>query len=211
MIVASPAGARETARRILEEDRFRPDAPSTPPQPFRQPLTWLGEQLQKLFRPVGRFLSETVGSGGPVGWLLFAAAVGLIAVMIARALSRRVVSSRADTTREVKRSKRVAELERRADAAAEAGRWGEAVRFRFQAGLLRLEDRGSVTAVERRPNGEVVRVVAAAALPPLAGMHDRIAYGAEPARREDHDEALAAWERVRAETSGRTSGPAARR
>ncbi len=63
----TPEQAREAARRILEQDRFRPDPPSRPPQPFKQPLTWLGEQLQRLLRPIGRFLSDTIGAAGPWG------------------------------------------------------------------------------------------------------------------------------------------------
>jgi hypothetical protein len=201
--VATPDEAREAARRILDDDRFRPDAPAKPPQPFRQPLTWLGEQLQKLFEPLGRFLSETVGRGGPIGWLLFALAITAAVVLIARRLGRRVASRRTDSATEVRRSKRIAELERLADGAAEAGRWSEAVRLRFRAGILRLEDAGRVTAVERRPNGEIVAALAArspaTALPPLAEQHDRVAYGEQQAGRADHDAAVAAWDRVRAE------------
>lgn len=199
--VATPDEARDAARRILAEDRFRPAPPSRPPQPFKQPLTWLGEQLQRLLAPIGRFLSETVGAGGPVAWIVFSALLVVLVALMVRRIGHRVARRRADAVREVRRSRRIAQLEHDADAAARDGRWSEAVRLRFRAGLLWLEERGRVDAVERRPNAEVVRAAErftpSSVLGPLAGMHDRVAYGEEPAGPADHDAALAGWREIR--------------
>ncbi len=141
-----------------------------------------------------------------MGWILFAALLCVIVALVARRLGRRIATRRTESVREVRRSKRIAQLEREADDAAREGRWSDAVRLRFRAGILWLEDRGRVTTVERRPNGDVVREVERAAplpaLHPLAGMHDRVAYGDAPAGPEDHEAAVAAWSDVR-EKAGR--------
>jgi hypothetical protein len=199
ILLTTPDEAREAARRILGEDRFQPEAPRRAPQPFKQPLTWLGEQLRKLFEPLGDFLSRTVGRGGPIGWLLFAALVIGAVALIARAISRRVASRRESTTSEVRLSKRIAELEREAAAAAAAGRWAEAIRLRFRAGLLRIEDRGRVLGVEQRPNADVVRRATIDPLSPLADMHDRITYGEHPAAAADDAASKAGWDDVQGE------------
>jgi hypothetical protein len=199
----TPEEAQEKARKILEEDRFRGDGgppPGRAPQPFKAPLSWLGDQLRKVFEPLGRLFAR-IGNGGPIGWILLVGLIGVLVVIIAKWWARRTVNSKKDSTKKVKLSKRIAELEQAAKDAAEAGRYAEAIRLRFQAGLLRLEDDGRVTKVERKPNADVVAAVPAQSLRPLANLHDRLAYSEDDASKDDLDRAVVAIDSVIAEAA----------
>jgi hypothetical protein len=173
----TPDEARDAARRILEQGDFAPKGPSNRSRPLQQPLTWIGDQIQRLFEPIGRFLSNTVGRGGPLGWLLFAVClIGAVSVLV-RSWSKRVRTKKHDDGDEQQISERISELEALAAAAVAARRWSEAARLRFQIGLLNFELDGHIAKVERKPNREVTDLLQAPTLEKVAGLHDELAYG----------------------------------
>jgi hypothetical protein len=154
----SPDDARERARRILEDDDFRPEGPaSEPPRPLKQPLTWLGERLSDIFE--------------------------LIRAWTARVKARRKHAADDDQDLDAL----IRKLTDEAEAAAAAGRWAEAMRLRFRIGLLRLEVGGAIRKVDHKPNGEVTAEVQSERLLDLAQLHDRVAYGRRTADEHIHD------------------------
>lgn len=203
---AGPAGsgvdARARARTIVSDRRYRG---TDVPRPFTGPLRWLGDRL----RPVGDALDDAFRSvsrsfpGGRTGvWLLLALVVVALAVLIGRQAVRRrsalagtPVASRPD-------AERPRDLERAADAAEAAGRWEEAVRLRFRAGLLRLDER---RVLEYRPSlttGEVADALRLEPFERIGSRFDAIAYGGRDASSDDAGAARADWAEVLS-TAGR--------
>jgi hypothetical protein len=73
------------------------------------------------------------------------------------------------------------ELERLADAAEASGDLQRAVRLRFRAGVLRLEQIGAVRQGSTRTNGEIRRTLRSQTFDSLAADLESIVYGGAPA------------------------------
>jgi hypothetical protein len=192
--------ARELAREILDDRRYHG---AELPRPFEGPLDWLDERIE----PVVDWIDElgTGMPGGPVAlWIVLAAGVlALAATITGTTIRRRAIA--------VERARRAAlpatedprTLEREAERAERDGDWERAVRLRFRAGLLRLDDR---RVIEYRPSlttGEVARAVASPAFAEVGERFDAIAYGGRPAERTDAEAARRGWEAVLAEAAPR--------
>jgi hypothetical protein len=173
----TPDDAREAARRLLEEGEFTPAPSANRSRPLQQPLTWLGEQIQKVFEPIGRLLANTVGRGGPIGWVMFALCLIAGVTFLVRSWSKRVRAKQNDGDEDEQLEQRIEELESLAAAAAAAGRWGEATRLKFRIGLLKFELGGRITKVDRKPNREVTELLPAPTLAGIVSIHDSLAYG----------------------------------
>jgi len=190
----------EQARRILAARRFQP---SQPPRPFAGLIHRLGEILQPVVRPLGRWLA-------PVGRLLLriyhnAVLMGLACALViglAALFTLRLVRRRARTG--VGRDGELLgvavldprELDRQADAAEAAGDLEHAFRLRFVAGVLRLDRAGALRYRPSLTTGELVRSVKSATFPGLAAAFDEIAYGGRRPEPEDLARAKADWPRV---------------
>jgi hypothetical protein len=188
------SAARSQARQILNERRFKG---SSVPRPFAGLLRWLGKKLQ----PIADFfdrLSLRIGRG--LFYTLLALLVLIAAALLARRSIRRgaAAAARAARARAPARENPV-ELEREADRAAAAGEWETAVRLRFRAGLLRLDDR---ELIEYRPSlttGEVSEAIFSPAFDRVGADFDAIAYGGRPAGEADEAASREGWERVLSE------------
>lgn len=198
--LASPEAdrARERAQEILSESRFQePDLP----RPLQGPLDALGRGLEEL---AGR-LDSTFGGfvdwlpGGPtVGWtalsVLVLAAGVLLALRIAeprgRDLERRRTEARAGVRPDP------ATLEREADRAERAGELERAIRLRFRAGVLRLEERGDVDLRPPLTSGILARRLRSPEFEALARRFDEIAYGGRAAEPGDAKAAREVWGEV---------------
>lgn len=188
--------ARRAAAEILRERRFRTEKA---PQPLRGVLTWLGDRVRPLGRPFGwmlRQLNKILPGGGSVVWI----AVVLVVLFIAAALVLRFVRARtvqakvAETAHGENRT--ATELERQADEAESSGRYGDAVRLRFRAGLRRLAEEHAVRIPEQRPNGELVRQLDDASFSALAARFDEIAYASSTGGITDVRSARDRWPTV---------------
>jgi hypothetical protein len=196
-IRVDPDAARADARQILDDRRFR----SNPaPRPFRGPLRWLGDRLDTF----GRWFTDVLGA---VPWFVWIAA-GLIAATVVlvvalrrgRSVRQRAVASsgRAHTER---REEPVA-LEQEAERAEQRGDLERAVRLRFRAGLLRLDDRGVIDYRPSLTTSEVRVLLGSDTFDELARTFEHITYGRRAARPPDVAAARAGWPKVVAE--GRT-------
>jgi hypothetical protein len=194
--------AQRTAREVLSQRRYREQ---DLPRPFAGVLSFLG----RLLRPVGdaftsafRFLARLLPGGDSSVW----AVLGLAVVAGAAAVSLRLGRRRAQaphpgTSRTRRESIDERALERAADAAAEAGDHGRAVRLRFLAGLLRLDRADAISFRPSLITSEVEARIASAEFESLARSFDEIVYGGREALREDSERAKVGWQRVLQEVS----------
>jgi hypothetical protein len=197
----STGAARGDAARILEQGRFKEPAQ---PRPLRGVFRWLGRTLA----PVGRVLEPLGAPFAAVFWAVSETTVGaLIAgggvVVVALLVSTRLVGRRGRRLaltvgrgRERSRGLDPDDLEGRADAAETAGRFDEAFRLRFLAGLVRLDRAG---ALELRPSlttGALRRRLPSSALRDLSLRFEDVVYGGQPAGPDDVEQARRDWPRV---------------
>ena len=189
----TPAAAREQARHILAERKYRG---SDLPRPLHGLLEWLGRHLHFVARAWG-WTARFVG-GPDVLWTILAVGCVALAVLVALRLARRRGGRAALAGREARerRSEDPGELERLADEAERRGDLEIALRLRFRAGLLRL---GRAQAVPLRPSLrtlEARRALRSPRFDRLARDFDEVVYGRRAPRGEDVAHARAEWPRV---------------
>lgn len=190
--------ARERAGEILSDGRYQePDIP----RPLQGPLDALGRLLEKAAGWIDDTfgdLVEWVPGGSTVGWAVVSALVlagaALLALRIAeprgRDLERRRAVERAGERPDP------GALEREADRAERAGDLERAIRLRFRAGVLRLEDLGDVDLRPPLTSGILARRLRSPEFEALARRFDEIAYGGRPAEPADAALAKRVWSEV---------------
>lgn len=212
-----PERARQQAREILSGSPFRH---KPPPRPLRGVLEWFGD----VFGAIGRWFSEgpvgdatkAIGRGvatvlrpigaaleplpGPTWFLPAAAVIGAAVWLLVRFTSKsgaplflRLGGARAA-------SGDVPEdpdsLERAAEQAEGRGDLDEALRLRFRAGLLRLDEHGAIAFRPSLTTGEVRRLLGSETFDELATTFEEVAYGGHHAGPSDVDTAREAWPRL---------------
>ena len=194
----NPAQAREEARHILSERRFRG---TNLPRPFHGLLSWLERHLHFLARGFD-WVAVRIG-GQRVLWTLIAVVVLGVAAFVARQLARRRIEAEARGVgrgaRGRGRGEDPAELERLADEAERRGDLEVALRLRFRAGLLRL---GRKRALPLRPSlrtREARRALRSARFDRLARDFDEVVYGGRSPSAADVEAARTEWPQVVAE------------
>ncbi len=184
---------RQDAREVLAQPRFHSESV---PGPFRRIIHWLGKLVPDL-KPVLRWLDKLLPGPRSVVWLVLGAAFAGVAWFIAR----RFLTTRISAATEAARAAAPAEfdpkaLERQAAEAEAAGDLETALRLRFRAGLLRLDERG---AIEFRPSistYEVRRALRSDDFDGLAATFDDVVYGGREAVSGDVAEARERWPKV---------------
>ncbi len=189
-VAVDPGGAREQAREILSDRRYRSEPV---PRPLRGLLEWVGDRLRSLAELVADMLRSIPGPTW-VGLAVVAVVIG--ALLFARLTSRpggrpqrRGSKERADAAE----SEDPAVLEAAAADAERRGDMSMALRLRFRAGLLRLDERG---AIEFRPSlttGEVRRLLGSETFEDLASVFEEVAYGGRDAAADEPEKAREAW------------------
>jgi hypothetical protein len=197
LAAVDPDQARDQARDILDGRRYKP---ADVPRPFQGALEWLGDRL----RPIGDFLSRVTESlpGRIVFGALLAGAVVLITWLVVRRASGTGVV-RAGAQRGGRDRPDPGRLEREADAAERRGDLDRALRLRFRAGLLRLDDRGAIRFRPSITSGQVARQLRLRDFDAIAITFDAVAYGGRRASARDIDSARVTWPRV-VEQAGRS-------
>jgi hypothetical protein len=182
-VSAPAAGARGQARDILSQSRF---TGTRVPGPFHGVVDWIGDRL--------RSLGDLLPGGPPVVWLVLAALVAALAVYVARrTLTRRVREAGHAARASAPPSEDARTLERRADAAEAAGDLQAALRLRFRAGLLRLDERGAIAFRPSISTHEVRRTLRSADFDVLAYDFDEVVYGGRPVAAADLESARRRW------------------
>ena len=187
-----PDAARRMARDILTDPRYHP---RRAPRPFAGFFRRLGElivdPIVRFFRGIG----DVLPSVGSAPWLLLAAAVVIVAVVITVKLSSARGRQRFGLARSAHDEDGLdpEELERRAEEAERRGDLDVALRLRFRAGLVRLDDAGVVRLRPGLTNSAVSRVLRSPRFDELAGDFDEVAYGGLPATAAQVATARTAW------------------
>jgi hypothetical protein len=195
------AEARREARRILDQPRYKPPPQ---PRPLRGFFRWLGKRLQPVLdrlAPLGRpfaFIFRAIAESWK--WSLLAGSVvALVALVVCIRLVRRRgrgLVSAAGAHRDRTRHLDPDALERQADGAEAEGRFDEAFRLRFLAGLVRLDRAGVVELRPSLTSGALRRRVRSPSLRGLSVRFDEIVYGERTAGPADVDQARREWPRV---------------
>ena len=179
---AAPAGgidaaeARARAADILANDELQPPQPASGDG---------GLDLPSVPLPVA---------------ILLAAAVVLIAALVARGLGRQAVLDReaaAGLPDQAHKTSR--DLEREADDAERRGEFAAAVRLRFQAGLTRLDELGSI---ELRPSLTAAGAARESGLHGVGGLardYEEVAFGGRGASAGDAEGQRTGWRAAIAE------------
>ena len=196
--IADADAARRAAAAILRQGRFH--NPSVP-----RPLHGVLHDIGKVLQAVGHAVTHAVDRAGrvvPGGtvavWVVLGLALLAAIAFLARRYSRRALlreSRRAGASR-AGRVERAADLERKAARAERDGRFEDAVRLRFRAGLVRLAEEGTIPTARSTPNAQLSRTLHSADFDALARRFDEIAYGASPAASTDAEEARRRWSAV---------------
>jgi hypothetical protein len=194
------------AREILGEARFRP-------APLPHPLRGVLEAIGNAFAPVGHAVARAfagvagvVPGGGAAVWVVLSAAIVAIAVVVATRLTgRKLVDRAAGAARRGGDlgAPDAAALEAAADAAEREGRSEQAVRLRFQAGLLRLDEIGVLTYRPSLPNAAVARRLGSATFDGLLRRFEEVVYGGRTAEPADARSAREGWREVLARAARR--------
>jgi hypothetical protein len=192
----SPGQAREQARHILSERRFRG---TSLPRPFHSFFSWLADRFHFVAR-AWDWLALRVG-GAHVLWVILAAIVLVVTATLVTRLARRrtEVEARRLGRRSRGKSEDPDELERLADDAERRGQLEVALRLRFRAGLLRL---GRARALPLRPSlrtREARRALRSPRFDRLARDFDEVVYGGRAPSAGDVEIARAEWPQVVAE------------
>jgi hypothetical protein len=190
--------ARHLARAILSEGRFHEP---TVPRPLHTALREIGRLLESPLNGINELVNKIAAStpgGAPLVWVLLALVLAGVAAALAltgvRRASKAPLSRRWELVGPTPPS--AAELEREADGAERAGRYEEAVRLRFRAGVLSLSERELLEDAPSMVNHRLISELHSPAFEQLAGRFDEIAYGASRADEQDAQRARDGWARV---------------
>jgi hypothetical protein len=198
--VSNAEDLRQQAREILRGSRFHD---RKTPGPFAGLFRRLGDLLDPVLGPIGRFFSrvfETIARwwAEPLGQAIFVILVIGIAVAISTlVIRRRTAVSFGGSGRGRQRAEDdPAALEREADRAEADGHFAEAVRLRFRAGVVRLQRDGVVRRGRSTPTRAIGRQLHIDEFDRLGQTFDAVAYGGRPASAQDAADARRDWERV---------------
>ena len=192
---------REDAGEILAQSRFErePDIP----RPLRGVLEWLGGVLETVFGPIvstiGNLvvdLIEFVPGGAVTLWALASVIVLVAFVAVVERSARRRASVDVEHRASVATTLRPAALEREAEEAEGRGDLDRALRLRFLAGLLRLEDKRVISTARFATSAEVARRLNSPDFDDVAQLFDEVVYGRRPAKPADLEATRTTFDRL---------------
>jgi len=192
-LVVERDAARAAAQRELRRREYADAQPS--------PVVRL---VGRVLREVGELLARAAGAapGGLLGLLALLALVGLLVAVVLARIGPLARSGRPPGLFAGSATLTADEHRGRAEAAAEQGRWADAVRERLRAVVRELEARGALDPRPGRTAGEVARDGGAAVPDVAADLHraavlfDEVWYGGRAADASSYAVLVALDERV---------------
>jgi hypothetical protein len=177
----------ETARRVLEQSKFEIGGEGF--------LDRFGALILAWFDRFLTWLSSALG--GPTNTALVVIGVVVLAGLAAFTfLARRRSATLAEEfslERLIAEGGDPAEFERSADAAAGRGAWDEALRFRFLAGLLRLDLSGRISFRPGLTTGEIAATLSDDRFDRLVETFNDVAYGGRHADEASYRQSVETW------------------
>ena len=188
-----PGTARDDVRDILSDRKFRSEPV---PRPLRGPLEWLGDRVKWLAEAVADALRAIPGPTWVALAVLVAVLLGLLVARLAGRPGGRLLARSPSGGAPVAESDDPDALEAAAAEAEARGDYSTALRLRFRAGLLRLDERGAITFRPSLTTGEVRRLLGSATFDDLASTFEEVAYGGRSAEPVDVAGARDGWPRL---------------
>lgn len=186
-IDVDPGSAVETARRVLGQSKYEVGGEGFLDRLGALILAWLDRFLA--------WLSSALG--GPTNTALVVIGVVVLAGLAAFTfLARRrsaTLEEELSLERLIAEGGDPGEYERSADAAASRGAWDEALRFRFLAGLLRLDLSGKITFRPGLTTGEIAATLADERFDHLVDVFNDVAYGGRHADETSYRSSADLW------------------
>ncbi len=204
---AMAGNAKQDIREILKDPRFKQDVPlgSDGEPPVQQTKTNSVEAPESQPRS-DDWLTKALSRVPLWVWIVIGVIVLLIAI---RLLTRRAErapeddKNSEDVTDRPKKPSSAQELEREADRAEAAGRFNDAVRLRFEGGVLRLIEADLVTAKPGLTSGQISSTLRSAKFVEIACAFDEIVYGQRAATSSDAEQAKTTWPAVLSQATGK--------
>jgi hypothetical protein len=191
---------RDRAHHILGERRFHG---RHTPGPFRGILRWLGDRLDPVLGPVGRFFAHIgnliveLWSHAPTRILLLGTVLSGAALLAFVVVRRRTATAVVRAARlRIEESDDPHELEQAADDAEGAGDFALALRLRFRAGVIRLQLDGRIRRGHTTTTRAIGRQLRLREFDDLGRTFDAVAYGGAPADADDARTARENWRTV---------------
>lgn len=198
------ADARRQARAVVAGKDYRP---ASVPKPFKGALRWIGDRLDPVFGPIGRFVSRVFH---PALWLADRLPGGrylLLALVVGGAAWLTVWFARRRSGASIGRggsphgllvdpAADPEELERRAEQAEVDGDCSLAVRLRYEAGLVRLVRAQRLTLRPETTARQAAEAVGGEDLAVLTATFEEVVYGGRAATAEDVVGSRERWLRI---------------
>lgn len=192
----TPDEYRTIAEEILEQPAYSDEQPGLIAR-LRQ---WIDEQVDLPSSDAER--PELDGLSTPAFELTRSAILLVVSVvLIVLGASflikhRSTLRSRMNSVNEPPEFASATELEQLAEKARAAGDWAGAIRYRFRAGLARLERKGVIHYSPTLTSGEISKSLGDDDFDTLAATFDAITYGDATAAETDENGARSTWPRV---------------
>lgn len=190
-----PAEARRLAEKILSDRKYKE---ARPPNPFERPIAWIGATVRRFFSSIADLVDRIIPGNARQAWGVIALLAGLATVLfvIQLAIRRQRVRAIAAIGKASLTFEDPAQLEALAAAAANKANYGESIRLRFRAGLVRLEQSRRIADPSHHTNGDIYESVRAEPLLHLQRQFDQIIYGRAEANADDEAEARRNWKHL---------------
>jgi hypothetical protein len=175
---------------------------------FGPAARWIG---RRILHPLGSGASSLLGGWAPVVGIAAAVVVGVMAALVLVRRRSRIAArngGRPSPTAFVDPDA----LEAEADELAAGGAFSAAVRLRFEAGLMRLEQAGLIANQRTSTDAELADSLGSPTFDGLARRHEAVAYAGNVADEHDVHQARTGWPKVPDEVrSTRTTAEAGSR
>ena len=185
-----PEAARTVASEVLEQSTFDVPTESAFDRFLAQAQAWLAEALFRLVSALG---------GARNAGLIALVIVALAGLAGFAFLARRRTATIERTTnleRILAEGGNPEEYERLAALADREGRFSDSIRYRFVAGLLRLDLAGRITFRPGLTTGQVVDDLGDERFARLARQFEDVAYGGREATEEMRDRSIEEWRTI---------------
>jgi hypothetical protein len=187
LVGTDPSSAADTARRILEGSKYEVAGEGFLDRIGAILLAWLDRFLN--------WLSSALG--GPANTALVVIGVVVLVGLVGFTFLARRRSATLDQELSLERllaeGGDPSEYEQSAEIAAEAGSFDAALRYRFLAGLLRLDLSGRITFRPGLTTGEISDTLSDARFDHLMDVFNDVAYGGRHADAATYAESVATW------------------
>lgn len=191
--------ARRIVSDILTDPRFTPRQNETIFTRLGRALTGFVQRAINWFNRVVLGVGEDSAGGRFLFWTIVTVLIIVLAAVVASRLARRRSEAAAVSRRqhdETEPPETPETLEAKAELALTEGRDEDAIRLYYQAGLIRLGNRGIIEYRPSLTSGEVAERLRLAVFDHIAGSFDSIAYGHRPAGPDEAAASKNGWQEL---------------